>query len=346
MFRSHPFLASIIIVLGVIPALGQVRPAGNNPATRATLSISGSVRDDSSQQVLENVRVDLKQQTGATLNTTFTRGNGEFEFPGLSGGEYVLEVILNGYEPFRETVTLANGSQRGFPVFLERVREVVSKNASESVSAHELSAPQRARDEYEKGMNLLYGKSDFRGALSQFQRAVKDFPDYYEAYAQEGSAYFSLGDATAGEAALKKSIEMSGERYASAFFVFAGMLNNKDRFTEAEGYARKGIALDDASWLGHFELARALTGLKQPEDAEQDAVVARNLKPENPQTDLLLANIHIQRQNYPALLEDLTAYLKLVPTGPEAEQARQTRDKLQAAMKQAPPPPSARIPQQ
>jgi len=48
---------------------------------------------------------------------------------------------------------------------------------------------------------------------------------------------------------------------------------------------------------------------------------------------LVLANIHIQLRNHPALLKDLDSYLKLSPTGPEADQARKTRDNLQAAMR-------------
>jgi hypothetical protein len=45
---------------------------------------------------------------------------------------------------------------------------------------------------------------------------------------------------------------------------------------------------------------------------------------------LLLANIHIQRKDYPALLRDLDDYLRLAPLGPEADQARKTRERVQA----------------
>ncbi len=351
MSLRHALLLSLVIGGGVIPALGQNRNGGGAPSTRMSYSISGTVRDDVSQQSLDNVRVDLKQQGGATINATFTRSNGDFEFTNLGNGEYVLEVIVKGYEPFRQTVDVMNGPMRGYSVYLERERGTVTTGGSASVSAHELRAPQKARDEYEKGMTLLHVKSDPRGAVVQFQRAIKDFPDYYEAYAQEGSAYFTAGDVASGEAACKKSIEMSSEHYADAFFIYAGALNNLDRFEEAEEKARKGVDLDDASGEGHFELARALSGLKQPEEAEQNAVAARNLKPDNSQIYLVLANIHIQQQNYSALLEDLTAYLKIMPTGPQADQARATRDKLQAAMQKAqtqpaPPAPEPRQPQQ
>jgi hypothetical protein len=47
----------------------------------------------------------------------------------------------------------------------------------------------------------------------------------------------------------------------------------------------------------------------------------------------LLANIHIQRKDYPALLRDLDDYLRLAPLGPEADQARKTREHVQALLK-------------
>jgi hypothetical protein len=59
------------------------------------------------------------------------------------------------------------------------------------------------------------------------------------------------------------------------------------------------------------------------------------LKPDNSATYLILANIHINRRDYQSLKKDLDAYLKLVPNGPEAEQARKMRDDLQAAAQQA-----------
>ena len=171
--------------------------------------------------------------------------------------------------------------------------------------------------------------------LPRFQRAIKDFPNFYEAYAQEGNAYTSMGELGPAEEAIRKSIALSSNQYAEAFFQLAGLLNNTKRFSEAEPLARQGVALDVSSWRGHFELARALSALKRPEEAEKSATQARDLKPDNPAAYLVLANIHIQLRDYAALLKDLDSYLKISPTGPEADQARKTRDDLQAAMRSA-----------
>jgi tetratricopeptide (TPR) repeat protein len=340
MFFRRAFSALLIIIASVLPSLGQNRPdtstrADRPAATRTTYGIVGTVRDDHDQHEMENIRVDLKQATGIPINTTFTRGNGEFEFSGLSSGNYIVEIMVQDYEPYRETFTLFNSSRRGMSIFLRRPMTVVSTNSSGAISAHELSVPHKAHDEFEKGLTLLYSKSDYRGAITEFQRAIKDFPNFYEAYAQEGNAYSYLGEVGPAEGAMRKSIELSSSRYPDAFFLLSELLNNTKRYSEAEALSRQGVALDASSWHGHFEMARALTALKRPEEAQKSAIQARDLKPDNPPVYLVLANIHIQLRDYEALLKDLDSYLKLVPTGPGADQARKTRENLQAAMQNA-----------
>ena len=320
----------LILAASVLPGVGQTRPN-----SRATYSIAGSVSDDTGQHRMENIRVDLKQVTGVPVNTTFTRGNGEFEFTGLPNGEYVIDVAVKDYEPVQLRVTISGLGRREMNIFLTRPATVVNSNSGASISAHELSVPSKAHEEYVKGLNLMYGKSDYRGAIVQFQRAIKDFRSFYEAYAQEGNAYLRLGEMASAEEAMRKSVDLSSGQYSNALFMLAAFLTEAKRYSEAVTFARQGIAVDDSSWQGPFELARALLGLQQMEEAEKSAIQARNMKPDNPPVYLLLANILIQRRDYPALLKDLDAYLKLVPSGPEADQARKTRDDLQAFMQKA-----------
>src|SRR5882757_6532587 len=325
----HAAGALLILTATSLPALAQSHPG----ISRDAYDIAGTVRDDFDQHTMDSVRVDLKQSTGTPINSTFTRDNGDFEFSGIPSGDYSIDITVPDYEPYRETLTINHSERRGLAVFLRRPRIVVSKDYNNTISAHELSVPNKPHDEYEKGLRLIYSKSDYKGAIEQFERAIKDFPNFYEAYAQEGNAYTFLGQNAPAEEAMRKSIALSSNQYSEAFFLLAGLLNNTSRYAEAEPVARQSVALDGASWHGHFELARALTALKRPEEAEKSAIQARDLMPDNSAVYLVLANIHIQLRHHPALLKDLDSYLKLSPTGPEADQARKTRDNLQAAMR-------------
>ena len=331
MFSRHVLGCLLILAASVLPTFGQMRPSNS----RNTYSIAGSVRDESDQHIMENVRVNLMQSGGVLLMTTFTGGNGEFDFSGVTNGEYFVEVVEKDYEPAQQAVNILNSTRRGVTIFLTRSASVVKSGSAGSISAHQLSAPHKAHDEYDKGLNLMYAKADYQGAISQFQRAIKDFPTYYEAYAQEGYAYLRLKDLAPAEEAMRKSIELSAGQYSDAIFMLAALLNETNRYTDAETVAKQGAEVDTASWRGPFELARALSGLKQLEEAEKSAIEARDMKPDNPPVYLMLANIHIQRHDYRALSKDLDAYLKLVPAGPDAEQARKMRDNVQSAMQQA-----------
>ena len=330
--RRLPVLL-LLLALGILPGNAQNGQQTQNVPNRHTLfSISGYIRDEVNHQALENILVTLKQQTGIPVNTAFTRGNGEFRFDGLSNGDYVLEIHVRDYVDVLQTITISGSSQVGISIFLGRTGKTAAPSVQLSISAHQLSVPHKAREEYEKGIALEYMKSDYRTAIAQFDHAVKDFPTYYEAYAEEGGAYYQLQEMGPAEEALRKSIELSSGQYADAFFSLAALLTDTKRFAEAESISRKGISIDKSSWRGPFELARALTALKQTDEAEKSARQARDLMPDNPPVYLLLANIHIQRRDYSSLVQDLDEYLRLAPNSAEADQARKTRDHVHSLL--------------
>lgn len=320
----------LLLALGVLNGYSQVAPNRHS-----IFSIGGNVRDETDHRAMENVQVALKSSNGIPVTTTFTRDNGEFLFDGVSNGDYIIEVNVKDYERAQQGVTIAGASRMGVSFFLNRSGKLAGPPIQLSISAHQLSVPHKAHDEFEKGMTLIYLKSDYRAAIPQFQLAIKDFPTYYEAYAEEGSAYYQLQEMGPAEEALRKSIDLSSGQYADAMFTLASLLSDAKRYTESETIARQGISVDASSWRGPFELARALTALKKSAEAEKDAQQSRDLMPDNPPVYLLLANIHIQKKDYPALVRDLDDYLRLAPTGPEADQARKTRDRVQGLLNAA-----------
>ncbi len=321
----------LLLALGASP--GFARQQGPQQRGRhSVFSIGGNLRDSIDHRALENFLVTLKLLTGPIVNSAYTRSNGEFQFDGLGDGDYILEVVARDFDAFHETISINEASHLGLTIFLNKSGKAPIPPEQLTISAHQLSVPHKAHDEFEKGMALIYLKSDYRAAIAQFQLAIKDFPTYYEAYAEEGGAYYQLKEFGPAEEALRKSIDLSSGQYADALFSLAALLNDLKRFPEAETISRKGISVDKSSWRGPFELARALTALKQPEEAKKSAEQSRDLMPDNPPVYLLLANTHIQLKDYPALLRDLDEYLRLAPSAPEAEQARKTRERVQAML--------------
>lgn len=328
-FRQAPILL-ILFAIGVLPGRAQ-----NRTASRPVFEIDGYVRDDIDAHPMENIRVDLKQASGIPLTTAFTRSNGDFQFTGLTSGNYIVEVVLQDYDTARENVSVYNSSVEGVNISLSRPIKFGSSPMDATISAHQLGAPHKAHEEFDKGMMLFYLKSDYRGAIEQFERAIKDFPTYYEAFEQKGNAYIRLAEMALAEEALRKSVELSSGQYSDALLDLSGLLSVTKRYAEAETFARKAISLAPSTWRGPFNLALALQGLEQMDDAEKSATQARDMKPDNPPVYLMLANIHIHQKKLTELYRDLDSYIKLVPMGPQSDQARKTRDQLQADLQQA-----------
>jgi Carboxypeptidase regulatory-like domain/Tetratricopeptide repeat len=317
-------------------------PAADTPLT-GNFTLNGMVMDADSHARLDYVKLELHATNGAIVGTVFTSSNGTFEFSNINQGEYNIFADLAGYQTTTEPVEVINSSLFGIQVELAKdddPNQPVSKGPS-AVSVRELSIPRKAHDDMEKGVELLYQKSDYPGSLKAFEKAIQEYADYYEAYTQMGVAYMKLTDNVNAEKAFRKSMDVSHEQYVDAYFGLAELFLNGHRFGDAEPIARKAVELDSNSWQAQSELARALVGLHRPSEAETSAVSAVKLKPDDAMIYLVLANIHIELQKNDALLEDLNQYLKLAPYGSYAEQARVERDKIQQALALSPTAPAA-----
>jgi tetratricopeptide (TPR) repeat protein len=162
--------------------------------------------------------------------------------------------------------------------------------------------------------------------LPHFQRAISEFAGYYEAYDRMGAADLKLWRLPEAEQAFRKSIELSGGRFAHPLLALGAILDDAGKFAEAETLTRKGLDLDPDSWTGHYYLGIALSGLNQLENAEQALREAVRLNTNFPEALLLLADIHGRKKDYRSVVTDLNEYLDLVPDGPASDRAKTLRD--------------------
>jgi tetratricopeptide (TPR) repeat protein len=292
--------------------------------------VTGHVRDAGSGEALESVRVEVSPMGGGVSVIYVTTGtDGEFRIAGVQDGNYDLVIQEKGYQAYREPITLANGNMVVLTIRLEKTADAPEAPAA-ALSAHELTVPQKARDTYAKGI-ALKAKPDYAGALEQFQKAIKQFPTYYEAYAEAGVAEVNLNKPEDAEKDLNKSIELSEGKYAAALFYLAGLENNQRKFEDALQTTQKGFALDESAWRGEFEMARALIGLKRADEALPYAKKAAELAPENSQMYIVLMNANIGAHKYADAVAAIDTFLKLSATGPQADQVRRLREQVAAA---------------
>lgn len=214
------------------------------------------------------------------------------------------------------------------PPATDRATDKMSANR---VSAHELQIPKNAREAFNKGTDLLAAK-DSAASIPEFQRAIKIFPEFYEAYYKIGLADLNLRHYPDAQAAFEASIDLSKGRYAPSQFGLGAALCAEKRFSEAQDAVRAGLDLypDDAA--GHFTMAWIqFTAARLPE-AEKSARQAVLYNANLATAYLLLAQIHLRLSDLSAVAADLDAYLRLDPAGSHNAEARAVRMQAQRVL--------------
>ena len=300
-----------------------------------TVSIAGNVYYGDESHPAAHVIVRLLDSEGSDISPEATADSGGFEFRGLRRGTYELVVDVQGYQPAHVPVDMSFTSDKGMVICLRPISSNRLTAKGSSVSAHELSMPQKARDWMNSGSKKLRVDKDAAGSLADFQKALVLAPGYYEAHCQIGWAYLALGNRADAEKSFQKSIEVSADKYGEADIGLGTMMLDRGDSSVGEKTIRKGIELSPQLWLGPYELGRALLDDHRIADAEKSAEQARALAPLTPVVYRLLSIIHLQQKDYAALIQDLDAYIKLDPDSPAGIRAKQLRAEAQEKISSA-----------
>src|SRR5271169_6365158 len=206
--------------------------------------------------------------------------------------------------------------------------------SNNTVSLRELGIPPKALRAFEQGIERL-AKDDASGSLPHFQRAISEYAGYFEAYDRMGAADLKLWRIPEAEQAFRKSIDLSGGQYAHPLLALGAILDEREKFAEAESVTHKGLDLDPESWTGHYYLALALFGLNRLVEAEKSVHEALRRKADFPEAYLLLADIHSRDKDYQSLVNDLDEYLKLAPDGPASAKVKALRESARGKLVQS-----------
>jgi tetratricopeptide (TPR) repeat protein len=333
------FRICILLLVLITPSRGVSQFAHN------TATIIGIVLTEENNQRVEQAMVRLCDGGGNLIGQANTTEDGEFSFRGLERGPYILTFEANGFEKAEIHLDLSLASDRGMTVYLKRaVKESSAARAGPSVSAHELSMPEAARNLVASGEKKLYVDKNPEAGLKDFQHAVAVAPGYYEAYREIAMAYLTMGKRDEAQENFRKSIEVSQDTYGDADVGLGTLLVEKGDVGAGEKAIRRGVELNPNFWMGFYELGKLDLHRDRLDLALISAERARTLAPSTPIVYRLLANIHMRQKNDAALLGDLDAYIRLDPDSPAGLRAVQMREQIaqEVAKHNQPPPPESR----
>jgi tetratricopeptide (TPR) repeat protein len=292
----------------------------------SVFALTGSVISEGNNQPVVQARVVLCDDGANALEEMFTTQSGDFSFQGLRPGHYILRVQARGYQDTETHVDLSLTSQRGVAVTLKAApRDTASKSGEQTISVHELSMPESARNLLDSGKKKLFAGKDPQGALRDFQGAIQQAPTFYEAYYHAGMAYLALQNSTEAEKQFQKSVEISQKKYADADIALGTLLLHRGQASEGEPLLRQGVAGNARSWPGQVELGELELSRGHLELAQAAAEAAVQLAPPQPFVYRLLAVIQLKEKNYAALVLTLDSYIQLDPDSAAGVRAKELR---------------------
>ena len=310
---------NLFLTVSVPNAHGQ-----NTENAEPTGTISGTVLSQGENRTLSQVGVRLKSHAAGVFHSILTDYDGHFEVGGLPPGSYEINVEESGYDTVQTKAQLEGPSLK-IVLYLTPAKWTEARQRKYTVSVRELKIPDKARGEYQKGMECL-AKNDSAGSVNHFTKAIKAFPEYYEALSQLGIAEIHLGGKTEARKAFQAAIDLSKGKYAPAQFGFGYLLYLEGKADEAEGILRRGLEVDGNAPDGHVILGMALLRLDRLDEAERSAREALLRRPGYAEAYLVLADVYARRRNYREQLQDLETYLRLDPRGPASTRAHQARE--------------------
>jgi tetratricopeptide (TPR) repeat protein len=336
-------LSRVVLLFSLLCLGAQSLPAqrvgGSSRGAGGIITVQ--VRYADGRPAPRGIHVRLESAEGGAEADLETLQGGKCEFHQPTDGVFIVRIAEVNYKEVSARVELIGDPMAYVILDLVPVQKdpnapadviVPQPNADRSVSVKDLSVPDQARQELSKGEEALSAKNPDEG-IKHFEKAIKIYPDYPQAYRLLGEAYLQKQDWQQAESALKHSIEL--EPKLSASYLDLGTLydQNKD-YPAAETALKKCLEISPDSPAAQYELAKTYFATGRWQDAAPLAESSVKALPDLAPAHVLLANIRLKQRDAPGALHEYQEYLRLEPDGSLAPQVRDMVAKLQKALGQ------------
>lgn len=316
-------------IAGGLTETTNTRLGGNN-------YISGTVYAPDGVPINVRMRIKLTSpEYGEILATTDDRGR--FVFSELAAGVYTIVIDREeGYETVAHEVEITRNRNitpdtYNVSIRLRAIEEKKPNNKPGVVSAANAGVPKAAMDHYESASKLARDK-DYKGAIKELKQAVSEYPAFVSAHNQMGVFYLRLNEADHADEAFKAALKINPEAYEP--LLNRGIaLYRLAKFKDADKMFRETLKVKADSAVSYYYLGRTLNKLGRNEDAEANFLTCLKMSPNDfKEAHRILAAIYLDRGALPRVVEELEAYLKVVPAAPDAENLRQVIEQSKRAI--------------
>ena len=198
---------------------------------------------DDAKEIPSMLKLQLQTATGALIAEQYVRNEGQVNFQNVYPGSYRLRLSGDGVQEVETEFTV--GSREAMHnELLHTVRKSSNDQASSPegrISAADLNIPDKAKKEFEKGMNSME-KQDYPAAQKHLAKAVEIYPQYSSAYDDLGVIAMHMHQTSEGQGYFEKAIRADSNN-GSAYVNLAKVRLMASQYLEAESLLDKSVSL-------------------------------------------------------------------------------------------------------
>lgn len=205
-----------------------------------------------------------------------------------------------------------------------------------TISATTAQAPHNARKQYDKGRELEK-KAQWDAALTSFQKAVAEYPNYAVAWLEMGRVQDQKGDTSGARKSLHQALAVDS-KFVSPYHELAEIAAREGRWREVVDATDQLLKLNPVNFPHDWWLnAVGYYDLKNFDAAAKSAThgLETDTQHEIPRLEYLLGMALVQKHEFASGVEHMRTYIRLAPNALDVELVRKQADEIERASTQA-----------
>jgi len=254
-------------------------------------------------------------------------GFGGFSASGASLTGCELRVSVAGYKPLTKIITPEASDLGMIDVGTLQLSRIAGVQGA-AISATSLLVPGRARKEFDKG-DKEARSNHLKSATQHLEKAVAEYETYAAAWYELGTIYSTNQETDKAHQAFEKAIA-ADPKYIPPYVSLSALELRNQEYEDAVDTAGKALELDPTIVVAQFISSVGNFNLNRLDAAEKSArEVEKRPHQDFPQLHVLLADILLQKQDYPKAAVEMRAYLTEFPGGPLASETQKKLDQIE-----------------
>lgn len=319
-FHHSTWLSCKVFLMGIFLLAGT---------TYAASTITGTIYD-LKRNPLPEVNVELLNDYYQVINRAVTEGTGRYEFSNLPDGRYTVKVLPLKYDLMEQTqlVEIYTSTVRGQGggISLE-IRDFYLQPRKDSMEEAEASVvfvqevPQEARKVYEDAVEL-FSKKKRTDAMVGLRKALKIFPDYFQALNRLGRELVIEGKYGEAFPLLMRASDIN-PKSPTAYYYLGYSLYKLEYYPAALVALTQAQVLSPKSHMVLWTLGAVERHEKKLADAEKHLTAAKKLlKTSLPDLNFELALLYRDLGEFQKAADELEIFLKARPDAKDAQQIK------------------------